>query len=257
MTDKPARPRSLWPREHGAYAQLGAPLATALALAAPTAPAILLAIAACCAFVANEPLLVVLGHRGKRMRDEQRGRAARRLAIVGAVAAAAGATGLALAPRDALVVAGIAAVPAAVMLALAWKRAVHSLAGEIVAAIALPGAAAPVAVASGIAPRAAVTLWAAWAVGYATTVVAVHRVIARHRRLATWIDGAVAALLAGVTVAAAVAATAIRVAALAVPLCAIATALAARPPAATRLRTIGVALVIASIASVSIALAFT
>src|SRR5262249_5958355 len=50
--------RSLWPREHGAYAQLGAPLATALARQVPTVPAALLAAAACCAFLANEPLLV-------------------------------------------------------------------------------------------------------------------------------------------------------------------------------------------------------
>jgi hypothetical protein len=55
--------RSLWPREHGAYAQLGAPLATAIAMQAPTIGALALASAACLAFLANEPLLVVLGHR--------------------------------------------------------------------------------------------------------------------------------------------------------------------------------------------------
>src|SRR5262249_31077882 len=98
--------RSLWPREHGAYAQLGAPLATAPALHIPTVPAALLAAAACCAFLANEPLLVVLGHRGKRMHDEHGRRAAVRLAIVGGTAVAIGAVALVLAPRDARLVAG-------------------------------------------------------------------------------------------------------------------------------------------------------
>ena len=65
-----ARRRSLWPREHGAYAQLAAPLLTALVIVRPTVAAALLALAACIAFLANEPLLVVLGHRGKRMREQ-------------------------------------------------------------------------------------------------------------------------------------------------------------------------------------------
>jgi hypothetical protein len=77
--------RSLWPREHGAYAQLGAPLLCALLVRAPTLPAILLASGAVFAFLANEPLLVLLGHRGRRMLATESGRARVRLTCVGSL----------------------------------------------------------------------------------------------------------------------------------------------------------------------------
>src|SRR5688572_32010037 len=105
-----ARQRSLWPREHGAYAQLAAPLLTALVVVRPTVAAGLLAAAACCAFLANEPLLVVLGHRGKRMREQAGTRAARRLALLASLAAAMGIAGLVLAPHS-LAIAALVAVP--------------------------------------------------------------------------------------------------------------------------------------------------
>lgn len=247
--------RSLWPREHGAYAQLAAPLVAALALRAPGPPAILLAVAACCAFLANEPLLVVLGHRGARMRERAGAVAGRRLAALAIAGGAAAAAGLALAPLDALAIAGVAALPAAGMIALAWTRAEHSLGGELLAAVALPGASAPIAVASGLPWQAAAALWGAWAAGYACSVVAVHRVIARHRRAASAIDLGLAAAVVGITLGSAALARAVSLAAAAVPLAAVSAVLLAVPPRATRLRAIGVALVVASVASAAIAIA--
>jgi hypothetical protein len=236
--------RSLWPREHGAYAQLAAPLAAALAVRTPTVGGGLLAFAAALAFLANEPLLVALGHRGARRREEDGPRARRRLVLLASGAVAAGGAGLALAPRPTLAVAAIVAVPAALVIALAWRRAEHSLVGELAAAIALTGAAAPVGVAAGLSLCTALALWAAWAGGYACTVIAVHRVIARHKVVATARDRWIVALLAVATVgAAALALTEQRAASVAIPLAAIACSLAVRPPAATRLRAIGVALV--------------
>jgi hypothetical protein len=141
------------------------------------------------------------------------------------------------------------------VIALAWTRSERSLAGELVAAVALPGASAPVAVASGLAwPRAA-ALWAAWTVRYACSVVAVHRVIARHRRAATAADRGLAAAAVGITVAVAALATAAAIAAPAVPLAGASAMLLIAPPRATRLRAVGVALVIASIASGALAIA--
>lgn len=247
--------RSLWPREHGAYAQLAAPLVTALALRLPGPAAILLAAAACLAFLVNEPLLVVLGHRGRRMRETHGRRAAGRLAITASGAVLAGTAGLLLASRETLVVAGIAAIPAAIMFALAWKRSEHSLAGELVAVVALPGAAATVAVASGIGWQQATVLWAAWAIAYGCTVVAVHRVIARHRRAASAIDHVLAASIAAVTAGTIVLAAWSPLFTVAVPLMAISTALVIKPPRATYLRAIGVALVVASVASGALAIA--
>jgi hypothetical protein len=251
---EPRRQRSLWPREHGAYAQLLAPLVTSLVLLRPTLAAGSLALAASAAFLANEPLLVVLGHRGKRVREQDGPRAARRLVVLVATTAATALTGLLLAPH-ALVTAALVAIPAALTIVLAWRRRERSLVGEIAAATALSGASAPVLVASGASQRAALLVWAAWAVGYACTVVAVHRVIARHRAAATWRDTVALLVLAAVTTTALALLARGSLAGAAAPLALASAILAARPPRATYLRTIGVVLVFASLAAGALAFA--
>lgn len=180
--------RSLFPREHGAYVQLAAPLLTAFAAFGATLASVLLAIAAASAFVANEPLLVVLGHRGKRA---DKARAKRWLAVLVPLAAIAGVVGLAMSPSP---IAAIVAVPALALVGFAWKKREHTLAGELVAVAALTGAAAPVAAAAGAAFETALGLWTVWAVGFATTIVAVHRVLSRRR--AVDVDAAIVATLA-------------------------------------------------------------
>lgn len=237
--------RSLWPREHGAYAQLIAPLATALVVLRPTAAAGLFATAACCAFLANEPLLVMLGHRGKRMREQAGARATRRLAILGSIAAIAGIAALVLAPH-ALAIAAVVAVPAAFTIVLAWRRLERTLVGEIAAAAALSGTAAPVLVASGASFCTALAVWGAWAVGFACTVLAVHRVIARHRAAASWQDTILGIALLAVTIAAVIVLARGSLVGAAAPLAAASLALVARPPRATYLRTIGIVLCVAS-----------
>ena len=107
--ETPKKPRSLWPKEHGAYAQLLAPLALALVHGPITPASVALAIASVLAFVAHEPLLVVLGLRGTRAAREEGPRARRHLLALGGGALALGAAGLALAPREVLLAA--AAVP--------------------------------------------------------------------------------------------------------------------------------------------------
>jgi hypothetical protein len=246
---------SLWPREHGAYVQLAAPALTALAARTPTVAAASIAIAAGLAFLGNEPLLVALGHRGARRRQTDGPRAVRRLVLAAITAAVAATIGLVLAPHATLPVAAITALPAAILVGVAWRRAEHSLGGELIAAIALPGAAAPIGVAVGLPPRIALAAWAAWAIGYACTVIAVHRVIARHRRPPTRIDAIAAATLAAITIASAAISTVVAVAGLVVPLAAISTALALRPPAATHLRRVGVTLAVASVGVGAIAIA--
>lgn len=246
--------RSLWPREHGAYAQLAAPLATGLALRPPSVSAVLLAIASCTAFLAHEPFLVALGHRGKRLRDSDGRRARIRLAVLTAVAVCTGAVGLGLATNRVLVVAAAVALPLGAMLAFTWGRAVHSLAGEAIAAIALPGGGAIVAAASGASLLDAFAFWGAWAVGYAASVVAVHRVIARHRKPPTWLDPLLASALLCVIAACVGLASWHPFWVLALPFAVIAGYLVMRPPRATKLRAVGVALVISSVASMAIAL---
>ena len=235
-------PRSLLPREHGAYAQLAAPLVAAC-IATPSVAGVLLAIAACCAFVANESLLVVLGHRGKRMKLDDSARAWRWLSVLVAGTALAGAGGLAIAPA-ALAAAALAAIPACVLVGFAWRRKERTLAGELVAAISLTGAAAPVAVAGGASLAAAGWMWISWALGYALTVIAVHRVIARHKRPASLAD-----VIAFVVTLVAVCGLAYRGLAIGLPLAAVSLALLIVVPSAKHLRAIGFVLVGASVAS--------
>ncbi|MCX5746003.1 MAG: hypothetical protein NT062_26290, partial [Proteobacteria bacterium] len=182
--------------------------------------------------------------------------AARRLASMAIAAAALATVGLLAAPPSTLLVAGLAAVPALGVVGFAWCRREHSLAGELIAAVALPGAAAVTVVASGLAWQPALAVWGAWAVGYAASVVAVHRVLGQrwHRnapgselRLAVALAVIAVVAVSGVTLASAAASVAI-------PLVAISTSLILRPPRPTRLRAIGVALVVASVVSAAIAI---
>ncbi|HEU4734570.1 MAG TPA: YwiC-like family protein [Kofleriaceae bacterium] len=247
------RVRSLWPREHGAYVQLLAPLAAALAATRPTIAGAAIAAGACLAFLASEPLRVVIGARGARLRERAGSRARRRLAVLGAGAVIAGGAGLWLAPLAAIAVAGAIALPAGLVIVLAQRGAVQSVIGETAAAIALAGASAPVAIAGGMSAGGALALWGAWSAGFAATVIAVHHVLAHHRhesrKLPTaWSD----ALLGLATLAlpgAAIAALAVfdRVAWLALPLAALAAVVVLWSPRATRLRTIGIAFLVSSV----------
>ncbi len=189
--------RSLLPKEHGAYAQLAAPLVTTFVAFGVTIASAILAVAACVAFVAHEPLLVLLGHRGRRAQETDGARASRHLKILVPLAAVTTVAGLVLAPPPTLAVAGVVAVPTIGFVVLAWKRVEKNLAGELLAACVLPAASAPIAVAAGASWQAAAWIAIGWAIGYASTVAAVHRVIARKKQPATSIDdvGAVAAAL--------------------------------------------------------------
>jgi len=57
------------PKEHGAYGQLAFPLITALVVTGPARASILTALAVVALFLAHEPVLVLLGHRGRRARE--------------------------------------------------------------------------------------------------------------------------------------------------------------------------------------------
>jgi len=164
---------SLLPREHGAWGQLATPLVTGLALGRPSASALLLVLGVVLAFLAHEPLLVVLGHRGRRVRDAAGDRALRRLAALGLAAAAAGGLALLLAPPVARLAALAPAALAAPVIPLAAARLEKTTPGELLVASALSACAAPVALAGG-APAA----WgwgaaAAWFLSFAAATLPV------------------------------------------------------------------------------------
>jgi hypothetical protein len=179
------------PREHGAYAQLGVPLVAALAASRPTIASASYALAACAAFVAHEPALVLLGHRGTRARRESAGAA--RLWLVASLLAASvfGAVAFALSPVSRLAILPPAAFAIAAG-AIVLRRQERSLVGEVVAGVALASAAVPTAVAGGIAWRDAIALWVVFCAAFLVSTVEVRGVAHRASRasavarLATW-----------------------------------------------------------------------
>ncbi len=172
--------KSLLPREHGTYVQLLAPLLAALLMRTPSASALLMAVAAVAMFLGSEALIVASGGRGSRRLTSDGFRARKRMRSCGVIVIATGVIGAILAPIAALEMAGVVVLPAALALRMATTRRIHTRIGEVVAAIALAGAAAPVAVASGVPKLDALVIWLAWSAGFATTVLAVHGILARH-----------------------------------------------------------------------------
>jgi hypothetical protein len=175
--------RFLWPREHGAWAQMAMPLATGLLLGpARTAAAWLFTLAASLVFLAHEPGLVLLGTRGPRARLCQGALARRLLALLGIPALLCGAAAFALAPGPARWSAAAPALLGAATLWLASQRLEMTTAGELVVGAAMASALLPVAL-SGSAPsvRSALSASVAWTFSFAIAAVAVEAVLARGK----------------------------------------------------------------------------
>lgn len=175
-------PRSLWPREHGAYGQLFVPLVGALALAHARPAAVLLALAVSAVFLAHEPALVVLGHRGARAQRVDGPRARRRLALLGLGALASGVAGWTLAPPEARWACGLPLALATVLAPFVLARRERTFAGELVAACALCSCALPVQLAGGAPVALAAAVVATWAISFCSATFAVRGVIAAGKR---------------------------------------------------------------------------
>jgi YwiC-like protein len=175
-----AREPSLLPREHGAWGQLALPLVSALALGRPGAGALLLTAAVVLAFLAHEPLVIVLGQRGRRVQGALDRPARRRLALVGSAAVACGAAGLLLRPEALLAVLPAAALGAA-SVGLVLARLEKTTLGEILVAFALTAASVPVALAAGAPARDAWASAATWAAAFAAATLPVRAILLRAR----------------------------------------------------------------------------
>jgi hypothetical protein len=173
--------RSLAPREHGAYGQLGFPLLTALCVAAPRPAGLLFAASAIILFLAHEPALVAFGRRGQRVREEEGGRALRIFLALIAAGTAAGVAALWISPGPARLGAAIAAALAALLVGAVAFGIEKTLAGELIAAAAMSSAALPVAAADGLHWSQALSIWGAWLFGFAAAVFPVRAVIVEHR----------------------------------------------------------------------------
>lgn len=198
--------RSLAPREHGAYGQLGFPLLTALCAAWPRPAGLLFAASAVSLFLAHEPALVAFGRRGQRVRQEDGGRALRMFLGLLLAGGALGVTALWLSPGPARLGAAIAAVLAALLTGAVALGVEKTLPGELIAAAAMSSAALPVAAADGLRWVEAVSIWGAWLFGFAAAVVPVRAVIVEHQTRAPSARARLAGTLLAIGFAAALAA---------------------------------------------------
>ena len=248
------------PREHGAYGQLLFPLVTALAIGRPGAAALTLSAAAIFAFLAHEPLLVLLGQRGRRAVQEQRSRAWRWFAACTVAALACAAVAIASMPVDALIglsVPGVLTLALAIVIAARHER---KTAGEILTTLTLSSLAYPVALAVQAPSRAAVTLAAAFATAFVAATLSVRAVIMCTRRPPAALSRITAglALVVGILglaalwrlgLAAGVGSWAV------LPVCGVGFVLVLAPPSATRLRLVGWTLIAATVVTAIILIA--
>ena len=244
--------RSLTPREHGAYGQLGFPLATSLLIGRPGAAAVALAVCAVLAFLAHEPLLVALGQRGSRVRREHGPRALRRLLWLGCGAAGALALGLRGADETRWAAVGLALAVSVVALAFLVAGREKSVWGELVAALALVLGAVPVALAGGVPVLAAVHLGGVWGAFFTLTTLSVRSVTRKGDRRGPAALGAVVAVAGLASAAAGMWAWSGALALL--PPAVASVWLAIRPPPAKALRQVGWALVAAGSATLGVLL---
>jgi len=239
------------PREHGAYGQLLVPLITALAIGRPGVAAVACAVAIVAAFLAHEPLLVLLGQRGARAARDQRAAAMRWLALFAGIAVVLGGAALVTVDRSVRVALLVPLVGAAALGVMIAGRNEHSSGGEIVAAVTLSSVAAPVALAAGSSVIAAVTCAVVFAAGFVVATIAVREVIAQTRRRTVLTRTAsacgAAAIVGGLVVLSRVGMVAGVAPVAAVPMSAGAAALAIVMPAPRHLRMIGWLLVGATV----------
>jgi YwiC-like protein len=236
------------PREHGAYGQLLFPLGTALAISGIHPSGLLTAASAVAAFVAHEPLVLLLGGRGVRARREQRRRATVWLAISAGLAVAAGFAALAAAPSHLRWLFAWPAGSASVLAVLLLAKRERTTLGEITAAVSFASVAIPICGLAAPSPVRGFVVTFAFASLFIAGTLGVRIVVLNTRAggdpcalRATRVQLAVAIILIGIGITlagrfdpgASVAALAI------VPGLGVAGALALHPPPARRLRRVG------------------
>lgn len=247
----------LIPREHGAYGQLAFPMLAALASGGGSAAGWLLVAAFSAAFIAHEPLLVLLGRRGARVRRELGRDAASTLVSTGSVAVLATLGGAVLMPPAHRWTVLVPAAFAVATIPMIVQKTQKTLAGEMHVALTLASCALPVGAAAGLRPQEAAACWFVMTLGFWAATLAVRGTIALQRREAAGALrlGAVAVALVSPLVAIAIAER-FRLHPLfwisTLPLSLLAAAVALAPPHSRRLRRVGWALIGGSLAAAAL-----
>ena len=175
----PVKRRSLLPQEHGAWGQLAMPLISALAVARPSLSALLLTASTVLGFLAHEPWLVTLGHRGAKALKEEGARARKVMLQFLAAAGVTGVAGVWLAPMAARVALVVPVALCAAVIAFVLARKERTVPGELTVVSALASSGFAVALASGATLQAAAAGTATWVLSFAASVFAVQVVLIR------------------------------------------------------------------------------
>jgi hypothetical protein len=173
------RSRGLWPREHGAYAELAFPLLTGFLFSGFSVAGIGFATAVTSWFLANEPLTVLKGQRGRLAQDALAEAARRRLLFLGSVGAIGAAVAMLLAPPAARIAAVVPAACAGFLAPTMFWGKPKALGAEVLMAAAFASMLPPVAIAGGGDPSRAAVAAGAWLACFSLATIAVHAVKAR------------------------------------------------------------------------------
>lgn len=173
--------RVLWPREHGAYVQLAAPVAWAAFEGATTLAFAGWALAAAGAFFGHEAVTVLLGRRGARRRHDEARTAWTHVVVTQAAAIGGLALGWVHAGAAARLAMAISVALAFALAVLVVRGVEKTLAGELLAATAFASLAAPLALAAGVAPTDAVLGAGVWSLCFAMGTLGARSVIERRR----------------------------------------------------------------------------
>jgi hypothetical protein len=247
-----------FPREHGAYSQLAFPLVTSFAVAGVTSASLLIAVAAVAAFLAHEPLSVLLGRRGARAKREERPRAAAWLAMTGAMAAGAGFLGFWSLSPDTRWSLTLPLLPASLVAVAIVAAREKSAVAEVAVASAFSLLAVPICLAATASLSTALAVGIAFGLVFVVGTLAARVIVlgargggdpraARSTRMTVLVlTGAGTAALAATAARTLLPWTTLLAAA---PGLAAGSWLAVRPPAPTRLRLVGWTLVLTSVAA--------
>ncbi|MGB5368597.1 MAG: YwiC-like family protein [Polyangiales bacterium] len=173
--------RKMVPREHGAYAELLFPIVSVLLGGAATTSTWLLAIGAVGAFLANEPLLVLFGQRGTRMKREESDRAKRALLLFSLVALGAGIAGLVLAPTQVQYTIVVPLLLGVTLVMLAIQGLERSMFGEGLAAATLSSIAIPLGLSAGLGRTVTLSVALLWLTTSLLGTAAVRLTVARTK----------------------------------------------------------------------------
>jgi YwiC-like protein len=180
---EPGRQRRafLLPREHGAYVELGFSVTTALALGRITSTKLLLTASVVTLFLAHEPLLVLIGERGKRRLDQTRPRAVATAALLIGVGGVLGLWGWWQAPPESRIAVLLPLALGGMLMAMILNHREKSAFGEILVALTFASALIPIALAGEAHPADALNAGALWAVIFILQTFAVREVRGRRK----------------------------------------------------------------------------